>query len=440
MVDLEKIEADVTAIIRYSQAYPDEMPIRISSLMKDWFHHKKYYINLFGNNTRSCLAKDITIHLNEDELETQFYRLIEDYDDMGILSGDLDSFLKMNKKGVFNNRVVTNDLTTPAREGMKLGKCLKYFIEDKNTLRQAQDKLSEYIQMENLRGSLWISVDPRDFLSCSENNFNWRSCQSLDGDFNTGTLSLALDNTTLLCYFAPDKEEQLKAFPKGLLWNSKIWRMFIHTKEFQDVIYWGKQYPFYNSELLNLSYQAIQSLIIPFQEFTIPTVCGYKTLIHENGVTVKRSYNLIESPSTRNIYETRDIIDYSNCLAYPDLTDSPSYVPTISYCSDSFNAREEFKAAYAINQRTKMHRAFHAQYDISIGEVVPCVCGCGNDAVLGGFLCNECMNYYELEEKNYPYCANCGRRLWETNEIKYSHWNKVNKYCRKCYKEGVEEF
>ena len=65
------------------------------------------------------------------------------------------------------------------------------------TLEVAENKIEGY---------LYLSVDPRDFLTLSENDSNWYSCQSLDGDYRSGDLSYMVDGTTIVAYLANEVE------------------------------------------------------------------------------------------------------------------------------------------------------------------------------------------------------------------------------------------
>ena len=86
------------------------------------------------------------------------------------------------------------------------------------------------LQEDKIEGTLCFSVHPLDFLSSSENTYNWRSCHSLDGEFCAGNLSYMADSATMICYLKSDKEEILPRFPEDIPWNNKKWRVFLEAQ------------------------------------------------------------------------------------------------------------------------------------------------------------------------------------------------------------------
>lgn len=83
------------------------------------------------------------------------------------------------------------------------------------------------IQEDKVTGILCLSIHPLDYLSLSENTYNWRSCHALDGEYRAGNLSYMMDNTTVVCYLKGEDEAELPHFPAEVKWNSKKWRMLL---------------------------------------------------------------------------------------------------------------------------------------------------------------------------------------------------------------------
>lgn len=424
----------ITEIIKTSQAYPSNIPIDDAVVIDRWLRAKDTYIRLFNGNTSILLAKDIELHLSKEDKLTQFYQFIETLSDSGVLTDELEHFLFHNKTSIFSNKIVY----PKDKEGYKLSKYLKNYISDPKILRQTQDLLSEYIQADSLRGDLVLSVDILDFLTASENTAGWRSCHRLDGNFRSGNLSLALDDTTLILYFAPKQKVQLPVFPQGQLWNNKIWRMFIHTNNFQSIIYWDRQYPFSNDNLLSIAYGKIKEL---FPNFSSPQTIGIKTLILNNGVRSVLDSNLIKTIMTDEIYDTRDIIHTEDSLAYSDLISSPTYLPMVSIDITNYFYKRNLELNSTLD-RPAIHYNNHMLYDIKIGAEVPCLsCGDRNITNSSSFLCANCLDKYHIEEDFFPHCVRCGCRRDGTQRghaLSETKW-----YCNKCfnldyeYKEGL---
>ena len=104
------------------------------------------------------------------------------------------------------------------------------------------------IQENKVTGTLCFSVHPLDFLSSSENNYNWRSCHALDGEYRAGNLSYMLDKSTIICYLKGAEKVKLPLFPEYIPWNNKKWRVLLHFSENWDIIFAGRQYPFESEE------------------------------------------------------------------------------------------------------------------------------------------------------------------------------------------------
>ena len=86
----------------------------------------------------------------------------------------------------FYDNIVTDSDYSPAPKGMKLVRAFKYFEKNKIVLEEIQNLASRYLQEDKVKGTLCFSVHPLDFLSLSENTYNWRSCHSLDGEYRAG--------------------------------------------------------------------------------------------------------------------------------------------------------------------------------------------------------------------------------------------------------------
>jgi hypothetical protein len=63
------------------------------------------------------------------------------------------------------------------------------------------------LQQNKITGRLCFSVHPLDFLSMSENNCGWRSCQALDGDFRAAALAYMIDSSTVVAYIEEEDTE-----------------------------------------------------------------------------------------------------------------------------------------------------------------------------------------------------------------------------------------
>ena len=84
-------------------------------------------------------------------------------------------------------------------------------------------------------------MHPLDFLSLSENTYNWRTCHSLDGEFKAGNLSYMIDSSTFIVYLRPEKTYNiLLTFPNTVQWNSKKWRMLMFLSDDYQMMFAGR--------------------------------------------------------------------------------------------------------------------------------------------------------------------------------------------------------
>lgn len=426
--DLNQIKKEVEGILVYSQNYPFEL--HADDLIKQWLEAKKPFIKLFGGKTVIRSKTIVKAYLSKEQRSRRFNEFIDLLSDNDLLTDELQDFLLINKEGFFDNKVI---LPYPSKNiclGSKLSKSLKKFLPDQETIRWAQDTASRFIQENKIEGYLYLSVDPRDFLTLSENNSDWWSCHSLDGDYRVGNLSYMVDTTTVVAYLANDKQEHLKCLPKDMVWNNKKWRMLIHT-DMENCIYYNRQYPCESQALLTEAHKILTSKLLP-QKFTFPHCNGIKTIINGDGENETIFFNQIYFGS--RFFDTRDIIDARDYIGYCDLINSNSYAPVIS-----LNAEKRVKYIQSLYRSTKEEEEaiVHNLCDIKIGErpICPC-CGQGHIEREESFLCEDCIAVLDADENFYLACTDCGRRIYDEDEI---FWYKNTHHCKECYKNLIRD-
>lgn len=423
MVDFNGIKNDVESILIHSQDYPFDLDA--TNLMLQWEKAKKDIIKLFGGETIIKYPKPIKIFLSEEQRRKRFNEFLITLDDNGILTADLESFLRSNEKGFFDNKVLSPYPSFNITLGSKLSKSFKRFISNPKTIRWAQDTASRYIQENKIEGYLYLSVDPRDFLTLSENNEKWWSCQTLDGDYRAGNLSYMVDQTTIIAYLSNGKQEHLKCLPANLNWNSKKWRMLIHT-DMKNCIYYNKQYPYESDDLLLSASTFLTSRLTP--KFTAPTDYGFKVVKTQRDQTML-VYNQLNAGG--RVFDTRDIIDTSDYLGYCDLVSSSSYAPIVS---SEITKLWDYKHDFVVADSSRKHEEearFKDIFGIKIGENATCPC-CGQETLKrdSSFLCPDCIAEKDADEDFYLSCDSCYHKIYDEDEIFFI--NDVP-YCKECY-------
>lgn len=418
--DIEELKSQFKQVIEYSQDIQVDKN-SIDDLFQRWYENKEEFIRAMGGNLSLTIPGLITFELSNDKKAQKFNNLIHTITLMFGPESELLSFLQFNKEGFFKNEVVYSfkmEDGTIIPVGMKLLKALKYFIEDKETLYSLQNMASMMIQENKITGQLCVSVHPLDFLSSSENNYKWRSCHALDGEYRAGNLSYMVDPTTVICYLKGEEDQQLSSFPPGLLWNSKKWRMLLFFSRNRELFFAGRQYPFTSENAL----EAIKEHIIPaltiYNSFDISNWTN-KTIEEwsnngEDIPIVSNTYVVVR----HNIYNKYKIIIDESQLHYNDLLESSCYIPYYCYVNSD---------QYITNLPQDM-------FQLPIGGQVRCL-QCGKYYIDDSewMVCDNC------KESEYYYCDCCGARV-HPDEICYTHFGILCNncaesecsYCEKC--------
>ena len=417
--DIEELKTQFKEVIEYSQdIHTDENSI--NDLFQRWYTNKKEFIDAMGGSLTLTIPCPITFELSNDRKAQKFTNFIHSVTVMLGPDCELLSFLDFNKEGFFQNEVVysfemENGTVIPA--GMKLLKAFKYFIEDKDTLYSLQNMASMIIQENKITGYLCVSVHPLDFLSSSENNYKWRSCHALDGEYRAGNLSYMVDPTTVICYLKGEEDQQLASFPPGLLWNSKKWRMLLFFSKNRQLFFAGRQYPFSSENAL----EEIKEHIIPaltiynssdISEWTNNTVTEWSNNGQDIPI-ISNTYIVVQS----NIFNKYEIIKDNSRLHYNDLLESSCYIPYYCYVNDPY-----------------MFYLPQEKFQLPVGGEVLCL-KCGKSHIYDSewMVCEDCKDY------DYYYCDCCGTRV-HPSEVCYVPWGLICQacaesecsYCEKC--------
>lgn len=430
MIDKTLLSKQVASVLKYSQDYPFD--IHTEQLIDQWYEAKKPYIKLLGGLIDKS-SKPITITLSPEDQHTRFINFIELCEDSGWFDVNqaFEGFLKENEDGFFDNKVVVDNPQLKISKGMKLLKCFNRYFTDYWLLRQVQDTASRVIQEKKLEGYLYISVHPLDYLTISENNNKWRSCHALDGDYRAGNLNYMVDETTLVAYIAPEKQEHLKCMPEGMTWNNKRWRMLIHTNCFQSVIYFNRQYPFTTPDLLQTTWEFISDRYNSRYSFNFPRTIGFNKIFL--GKDKDEEYPLDHTflaPSSDIVIDSKDVFDYSEYEGYCDLVYSEHYLPVASWTYKADLFRWEF-------DKEKRNYLFHSSFDVTIGRKCKCVhCGGGYIEQTDSFLCDDCIVSEDADEGFFLVCSCCGSRIYPDDEMHQDEHG--NYFCETCW-ENMKE-
>ena len=419
-------------VIEYSQGI---QRVQVDKAFELWEKNKAYFIKTFGDKLIYECPEEVSIELTEKEKKDRIDFFLNSFDSLeDKYEEDLDSlfcFLSHREVEEFFTNILASDYCYDdnycIKKGTKISKACKYFVKNKDALREVQDIISRIIQESKITGKLCFSVHPLDFLSLSENASNWTSCHRLLGDFRAGNLSYMLDSSTIIAYIKSNKDEKINNFP--FEWNSKKWRMLIFFSQDRTMMFAGRQYPFEGKGIMDLVLKELPLL----QKNTYWTYWQNHTISHilfnrsskeneEKTCELKDKYYPI---GIEGLKAKTELIQNGSNLFYNDLLHSSYYTKPyysfLIYQTDS-------------SWNTPFICCDMEDTIFKIGHPVPCL-RCGemrleSDMDSESFMCSAC-NYDD--SRHIYYCDNCGRAMAEEIEV-YDEKEDII-LCEQCAKE-----
>ena len=251
------------------------------------------------------------------------------------------------------------------------------------------------IQEDTVTGTLCFSVHPLDYLSSSENTYNWRSCHALDGEYCAGNLSYMVDKSTVICYLKGANNAKLPMFPDDIPWNSKKWRVLIYVSDYWDLLFAGRQYPFnsdYGMEIVR------KELLIRLKKEHWSYCDWTDPIIDEIPDSYDHRYDLNETHIMMrgNLYKMSEVvIDNPGSTHFNDVLRSSIYRPHYTLINNKPWFRHDF---------SRVH----------VGGECNCLrCGKAPIKLTESFMCDECtLQYGDLDTDTFTYCDCCGRRIF----------------------------
>lgn len=404
----EELKRQIKDVIEWSQDIPC---CEIDELMENWQTNKRKFFNIFGEKLIYEVPETITFHLDEKARRNsidEFIYIIDRYCNNTLFADFIDS----NRETFFDNKVsnVWDSMKDKIPMGMKLAKAFKFFIDDEKLLDDIQTRYSRVVQEDKIEGTLCFSIHPLDYLSSSENTYNWRSCHALDGEYRAGNLSYMSDNSTVICYLRGADNVKLPSFPDHVLWNSKKWRMLLHFSEYNNMIFAGRSYPFDSEAGMNIVRQNINRLMPEKWYDRWEDFCRSSFITKDDREIYFREKNILVRGSMIPLADV--VIDAANSCHFNDVLRSSFYSPK-----------------YLINENY-LYMPKLIDERVHVGAAVKCVkCGeyevCGEDTMM----CDDCERIYGNNE-DYRYCDICGDRYYYED----MYWtNNGDCICEHCY-------
>lgn len=417
------IKEQFKSVIRYSQGIDNP---QIDNLFAQWETSKRKFIERFGGLVYEW-SEPVEFSLDANtkrSMAMEFANTVSDTFNNPMLA----EFIDENIDTFFDNKVSKVAENSQIPQGMKLIKAFKFFEPNKTTLREVQDMASQLIQENKIKGTLCFSVHPLDFLSSSENTYNWRSCHSLDGEYRAGNLSYMVDKTTFMVYLKGADNQRLYNFGE-VLWNSKKWRMLIHASEDDEIMFAGRQYPFSSKSGIDLVLNIYNNLM--YQSVPNP-YCRYKY----TGWSADYidSYVPAGAPDCSNPKELayRYLVYYQELVRIDDLVQAGYNALNYNDVLQSTCYSYPYYAILSCGITRTARRLM--EHPIIIGEEIACL-ECGRDIISNSetMRCDDCELEYGTEENDvYTFCDCCGARIYVDDGISIN--DGADLVCEACNK------
>lgn len=442
MYNIDEIKEQFSKVISYSQNIKNP---KLDKLFDGWYQGKKNFIKAFGGNLWYEFPGVVTFPLTREEQLSRvrgFVNYLEDkYGHF-----ELAEFIMDNCEGFFNNEVIKlprmcnmpwykeHPEDNPYKDiklGMKLFRTFKYYESSKEVVEELQTEASRIVQESQVEGILRISVHPLDFLSSSETSYNWRSCHALDGEYRAGNLCYMQDSSTVMVYLCSEDKKKLPRFPASIPWYSKKWRMLLHYSDNWDMMFAGRQYPFFSKNMLDfvLSDLLLNTLLYDCSESE--TFKGkwsrwsnnYIELVEDKVADEDLELTKKYFPVNGELRSIDSIVkDGRNTKHYNDILYSTCY-------KAYYSKRRKFDAYSGC----EYDNVFLSQLRFHIGKETHCLC-CEENLILGyGQMgCPECTESepYWNHMENYDECCICGSTI--NKEDCYVVNNGSAIVCHKC--------
>ncbi len=441
-IPIGDIKEQFDKVISYSQ-YGIDNP-KTDELFTNWATAKEYFYERFGNKYIWEYPEKITFELDEESKQGRVQDLINFAWSCG--DAELARFLEAQKEGFFKNKVLKDyvtDFNEIITKNTKLVKAFKFFIKNQDRLELFQNRASQIIQENKIEGTLCLSIHPLDYLSISENDHNWRSCHSLDGQYRAGNLSYMMDSSTVVCYLKSENDTKLPHFPEDVPWNNKKWRVLLYFNNGKNLCFAGKQYPFPTNKamdwIIDNCFEKIFTDSWNEQRWAYWTEVIGKYEDKKN--KTKFFFNDYYVPFENAIKNLRDVvIDASGSKQFNDVLSSSTYHPIFTYLIRPSLWGEKGTNDCITNSFTR----------IRVGEQTNCLC-CGKQETLlegGTMMCYDCeYKYGNSDSSFFTNCECCGERVavddcyyTSNDEPVCEHcWNDYVKKCCNCNEEFKKE-
>lgn len=262
-------EKDRQMIVNYIETYAVDgkvVPMKkpLDHILRFWNKAKIDLFHLFGeklmftktfsvNPSNEQVCVEITKYLRDNEfamtLKENAYKMVIEKDGWYAVSAICNL---VSPTALMDNRVaVGTDILMPDGKilnvptGAKVMRVLQKIAKAYNLpgFEDFRNMISRFTEVRKEEVEITFSIHPLDYLTMSDNNYNWESCMNWTkgpGGYRAGTVEMLNSPNVIMAYIS---SRNFKPCP-GVEWNSKSWRELVIVDPL--VISIIKAYPYYN--------------------------------------------------------------------------------------------------------------------------------------------------------------------------------------------------
>lgn len=164
------------------------------------------------------------------------------------------------------------------------------------------------------KNTIFLSIDPVDYLTVSINSSGWESCHHfLDGCYRNAGLSYMVDKTTFISFASRKNISYSFEFPYE--WNTKNWRQMVYMSEKNSATVFSRQYPYSSDEISKCVRELFEELVSSFfgskNAWKVYSDCKRTNIDVEKG---ERSlvYNDIANEYSHKVIRAKDDIGFDS--------------------------------------------------------------------------------------------------------------------------------
>lgn len=208
--------------------------------LREWAISKYKFFRIFGN--KLSVSQEVEVEPNKHSIGIMVGELKEKFPLYSSIFSYIskDAFVtKKVSKGNFAEHFF-NDKRV--KSGMSITKFFSLYGN-----KELDIEISKIYQ-DMGKNTIYLSIDPIDYLTVSINASGWESCHHfLKGCYRNAGLSYMVDKTSFMAFASRNNIKYPFNFPYE--WNTKNWRQMIYMSEKDSTTVFSRQYPYDSDEL-----------------------------------------------------------------------------------------------------------------------------------------------------------------------------------------------